>query len=145
MDILAISGPVGNLPFIRICPGRKSCISFSGRRPGSGQSAQGFGLSLRGLYWIPERLPGVEAPQQWPNVLVPFLIQQPRHPGAGGLIRSSTVHHDGPAAGNLLVAEVKLTGRDAERAPDLGPFYLEVEVRAEINNGDVFTAFEAFF
>lgn len=74
--------------------------------------------------------PPVEAPQQRPHILIPSVVQEARHPGAAGLVRSSAIHDHGPSFRDFRVPALELAGRNVNRARNLLPAELIAQVGA---------------
>ena len=71
--------------------------------------------------------PCIQAAVEGPDTLDSVLSQEERHPGARGLVRSSTVKNHVPVARNLLVALYDLTGKHMDGALDHAGVGLEIE------------------
>ena len=119
---------------IRIDYGLERCIlqrSFC--RTLRGDRHQGRG-GRKSFGWVAKLQPTIQAAEQRANFFISFTVEEPRHPGAGGFVGSSAIHHHGTAGWDFLVSCLKFFGGNMNRAGNLGSFCLVAEIGAQIDN-----------
>ena len=97
------------------------------------------------LHGVTERNPGVEPAQQGANVFVTSIVQEPRHPGAGGLVRSGAIHDNRLAGWDLAKPLVELAGGKMNGSRDLDAICLKAEIGTQVYDRDSFTAVKHAF
>ena len=97
------------------------------------------------LHVVTECNPGVEPAQQGANVFVSSIVQESRHPGAGGLVWSGTIHDDRPAGWDLAKTLVELAGGNMNGSRDFDAIRQEAEIGAQVDNHDAFATVKQGF
>jgi hypothetical protein len=130
--------------FIRIKFRPERCIlqgSFCGALHGEGHQ---FRRGRKRFDRIAQLQPAIQPAQQRPNFFISFTVQEPRHPGAGGFVRSSAIHHHRLAQRDFLVPRLKFFGGNVDGSWNFRPFRLVTEVGPQIDNDDILSAGQHF-
>ena len=97
------------------------------------------------LHVVTKCNPGVEPAQQGMNVFVSSIVQEPRHPGAGGLVWSGTIHDNRLAGWDLAKTLVELAGGNVNGSRDFDAIRLEAEIGTQVDNHDGFATIKHGF